>query len=670
MLAPRWNALRAWVPAPVLAMAPDLQKGLRAAIATLGPFLLVDVLHDEALAWTALGGWLGTLADPGGTRAARAQLVVAFGALGALAIAIAEPAAGHAGIAAVTLGVGCFGAALLGALGAPGATLGTLLAIVIAIAVVRPSATPLRDAAFFAAGSAQALLLSTVVWPIGTHVPLRRAVARVQDALAAYADALREAGLASTPDGDAWWSTIARTHRRACRAAIEDARAIALALRARRAGTMAIGSGLRALLGTAEQELALLVTLGEEIEAAPLDARGPIAASLARAAETNRAIASSVARGLAPEVPPPASTTTRLDELLHDVAEIATTIDRPRGAADPDLGVLPGGRGVRATLIAFRDALSPRSIVLRHAVRVSCAAALAAIIGRYVSPAHAHWVAVTTIVVLQPYPGATWKRALERVAGSVLGSVVAVAISLATHDPRVIGAIMFPLSVAAVATRPRSYRLFTFFITPVFVLLAEQYPGDWHTALARAADAALGGLIGVVAAFAIAPSWERERMPDVLASTVRAVATYARATFDVWVAPRETKHSLGEARRTVAIALANAETALERLLAEPRRDVREASLPLDVVTYARRISGAMTALASTALDHPPPPQSVGAIADYVVTSLERIASALEAREPIPALPPAPSVDPALPEPIRARLASALRHVELLAASGT
>lgn len=651
-------------------MAPDLQKGVRAAIATLVPFLLVDVTQDEALAWTALGGWLGTLADPGGTRRARVQLVVAFGALGALGIALTEPIAGIAELAAATLGVTCFGAALLGALGAPGATLGTLLAIVVAIATARPSASPLRDAAFFAAGAAQALLLSTVVWPIGTHVPLRRAVARVQDALAAYADALRDAGLAGTPDGDAWWSTIARTHRRACRAAIEDARAVALALRARRAGTMAIGSGLRALLGTAEQELVLLVTLGEEIEAAPLDARGPLASALARAAETNRAIAFSIARGLAPDVPRPASTAGRLDELLHDVIEIASTIDRPREGADPDLGALPGGRGVRATLLAFRDVLSPRSIVLRHAVRVGCAATVAAFVGPIVSPDHAHWVAVTTIIVVQPYPGATWKRALERVGGSVLGSIAAVAITLATHDPRVIAALMFPLSVAAVATRPRSYRLFTFFITPVFVLLSERFPGDWHAALERAADATIGGLIGVVTAFAILPSWERERMPDVLASTLRAVTSYARATFDAWVAPHETKRPLDEARRAVAIALANAETALERLLAEPGQDVREASLPLDVVTYARRISGAMTALTSTAVDHPPPPSSVGAIADYVVTSLERIERAITAREPIPALPPAPPVDPALPEPIRARLASALRHVELLAASGT
>ena len=47
-------------------VAPDLAKGVRAAIATLVPFYLAGALHDPALAWVALGGWLLALADPGG----------------------------------------------------------------------------------------------------------------------------------------------------------------------------------------------------------------------------------------------------------------------------------------------------------------------------------------------------------------------------------------------------------------------------------------------------------------------------------------------------------------------------------------------------------------------------------------------------------------------------
>ena len=69
------------------------------------------------------------------------------------------------------------------------------------------------------------------------------------------------------------------------------------------------------------------------------------------------------------------------------------------------------------------------------------------------------------------------------------GHYAAAAIALTVQSPASLAVIMFPLSVAAVATHRRNYRLFTFFLTPVFVLLAERFQGDWWVAAARASTA-------------------------------------------------------------------------------------------------------------------------------------------------------------------------------------
>jgi len=53
-------------------IAPDLSRGVRAAIAVVVPFYLAAQLDRPELVWLALGGWLGALADPAGTRRARA----------------------------------------------------------------------------------------------------------------------------------------------------------------------------------------------------------------------------------------------------------------------------------------------------------------------------------------------------------------------------------------------------------------------------------------------------------------------------------------------------------------------------------------------------------------------------------------------------------------------
>lgn len=313
----------------------------------------------------------------------------------------------------------------------------------------------------------------------------------------------------------------------------------------------------------------------------------------------------------------------RSDALLRELSEVVASLDHPREDPAPAIE-LQGAPRVLESLRALRDALSPRSSVFVHALRVSGVAVVAALVGRAVSPHYAHWVTVTALAVLQPYPGVTYRRAIERVIGTVLGTLVAVVVAATVHDPRALAAVMFPLSVAAVATRPRSYRLFTLFLTPVFVLLAEQAPdapADWEVAAARVGDAALGGLVAVLASLVVLPSWERERLPDALARMLDAVSAYARAVLAWWRAPRAegAEARMVAARRAAGVALGNAETSLERMIAEPRRS-EDATQALDLVTYARRLAGALTALATVAA-HAPVPRELEAIERYVELAL-------------------------------------------------
>ena len=212
---------------------------------------------------------------------------------------------------------------------------------------------------------------------------------------------------------------------------------------------------------------------------------------------------------------------------------------------------------------------------------------------------HPHWVTVTTLAVLQPYSGATAAKAAQRVLGTVLGSIAAVAITLLLHSPVALAAAMFPLSVAAVATHRRNYRLFTFFLTPVFVLLAERFQGDWWVAAARASDAAIGGGIAFVAAVFVFPSRERTRLPELLARMLEAVANYAVAVFEgvgeppYGQPPRRASWPRAAPRGSRS---SDAENSLERLLTEPRHDTPAGEYALQLITYARRAAGALTTI--------------------------------------------------------------------------
>ncbi|MBX3218090.1 MAG: FUSC family protein [Labilithrix sp.] len=589
---------------------PDVARGVRAACATLVPFYFARTLGRHTLVWIALGGWLGTLADPGGARGSRAKTLASFALAGAVVVALADRVAPSSWAAAALLAAVAFAGSLLRALGAAASGVGTLLVVTAAIAVGGQRGAPLEDALAFAGGAAWATVLSSVVWPVWTHLRMRHGLAEVFRALAGYARAIDRAVEQAVPEHDAAWVRLARTHQRRVRDALEDARAKAVATRARRAGESVLGSNLRTLLGAAETQLPLLVALAEELESMrPLEraSRRGLAALVATYTDIAGVLEARTIRERddvwrRPSVPPvehapPASVVLlrRLSAESEVAARIASALGARTASSDEESAAVVARRALREDLRTLRDALSLRSTYFRHALRVMLAVSAAQIVGRVLSPSHAQWVTVTTIAVLQPYPGATVARAIERVAGTVLGSVVAVAIIFTVHDPLALAALMVPLSVAAVATRPRSHRLFTFFLTPVFVLLAERWHGDWWIAAARSGDALLGGAIALVAAL-VFPSREEKRLSAALDAAVAAVRRYAEVVVGAQLARTPASPDVVVARREVGVALGAAETSLERMLGEPLRSRAEAAEAMLLVTHVRRLAAALTTL--------------------------------------------------------------------------
>lgn len=685
--------LRSYDKAWLDAATPDLVKGLRGGVATLVPFYLAIWLGRQEFAWMALGGWLGTLVDPGGLRSTRAKTTSAFALVGGVALGISESLAQSTWLAALGLMLVAFPASLLRSLGAVWASAGTMTTIVVAIGSAQGGSAPIRDGASFALGAGVATLLSSVIWPIWTHLPLRRAEANVFEALSGYAAEIEACLQGGVPDGDPRWGQLARVHHRKIRNAIEEARRLALGGRARRAGETRIGSNLRILLGLAEAQFPLLVTLKEasELESAS-GARHTILARLHRLAERNLDTATTLrtpnlrAGDGSPTVPPPGSSTDKsssiaaLLEHLDDASRAAQALtsaldaraetEPPPSASQQQKARLNRFGSWRAELSTLRDACSPRSTFFHHGARVACTVGIASLVGHRIS-VHPHWVTVTTLAVLQPYSGATAAKAAQRVLGTVLGSIAAVAITLLLHSPVALAAAMFPLSVAAVATHRRNYRLFTFFLTPVFVLLAERFHGDWWVAAARASDAAIGGGIAFIAAVFIFPSRERTRLPELLARMLDAVADYTVAVFD-GVANRHTEAAevrIMAARRDAGIALSEAENSLERLLTEPRHDSPAGEYALQLITYARRAAGALTAIDTYAardltLEAPLSAELAHTLQSYLVGTLQQAAAFARGLEP-DADAPVPELPGDLDPRIHSTLARLLRGAHLL-----
>jgi uncharacterized membrane protein YccC len=640
----------------------QIGRGVRTAFALIVPVVVGDLLAQPLLSWAALGGWLGSLADKGGSYRTRAATMSVFAILGSACVFAGTDTAGSAPLAVVSmLVVGILGG-LARVYGDEGSTVGLFIAVIYAVAVGSPSAVryaPLLRAEMFAGGAAWAMVLSLLLWPLHPFRPARRAVAESYRVLAELALALASVSRALGDQSAGATRDRARALHAIVRSSLENARVVLVDVRRPRQGRSPRGEQLLVLTEGAEQLFGTLVAIEAELEAA--QERGTSAGdeAFSRAFEALAATLAQLANAVddTVDVRPPArvepqlvadlsvgtewpnvhlrAAATLLSRLSSDVRILVDTASHIDARA---LAVIPttaeqraatpaASRDPLAWLRPLREALTSRSLPARHALRMGVAAAAAVWLSFALDITRGYWATITTLIVLQPYAGATIRKTLQRVGGSVLGGIIAAALAVVARTKLEIAAVMVPFTVGAVAVLPLNYGVFVLLLTPVFVLLAEPHPGDWSIAGLRVVNTLLGGGIALAASQVLWPVREIETYAKQLAGLLRdlrallaAVTAPGDATIPSW------RHNAHETRRRFGVAVTNAEATMQRLITEDAPNPQRVEAAMTILTYGRRMAATMAAIAeSRAAGEMAPPEA--AVAE-LASRLDALAGAL------------------------------------------
>jgi uncharacterized membrane protein YccC len=678
---------------------PAYAAGLRAAIATVVPLLVAQLLAIPGGTWLSLAGFTGTLANKGGPYRTRALSMGALTLAGTLAVALGTLSADRMPLAVpltFVVAVVCSLARVWGSAGAS-VSISTLNLFVIALAFPpQTNGEALTRAGLVLLGGLWAMFVSLVVWPLRPYRPVGLAVAACYRALARY-----------TADVARWASDGAMRHPAdlppvgtAVRLALEDARAALAATRRGLPGQSGPGERLVVLGEIVDQLFGNVVALAEVIESVPRETRNPAAQAAVR--DSLGALAASLrhlaARVEADRDAAPAAIGWDGSQLRHAVTtdgatdsdatrylylQAAELLDRlaqhTRVAAGSLREVQPpeiaegmvevGASDSRSSAFdAVRAVLAPDSVILRYALRLGLVTAVAVWLTWALHLTRGYWVTITIVIILQPYTGATTLKAMQRVLGTVVGGALTALLGALFHDPWAILGLAFVFSATCVALLPLNYAAFSVFLTPTFVLLAEANAGDWHLAGLRIVNTVMGGALALIGARLLWPTAEWSRLPAYMAACLRANRDYLRATVarfgDRGVrAGRE----LREARRQCGLAVANADESFQRLLGEHRGPDAELAPIMTFLTYTRRLTASTAALAisrhSTDSGVEPALPSFAEAAERV---LDDLASAVvERRAPAP-LPPLAARPEDLSGPVlRVRLDRLTRQLKTL-----
>ena len=653
---------------------PAIVAGLRAAVATMVPLLVTQLLHSTGGTWASLGGFSAAVADRGGAYRIRALTMGALTVGAALGVVVGGLIGATTWLAVLLTFVVVGLLSLAREFGISAGGVGSSIAVAFAVSLSAPSpnaAEAFQRGAYLLVGGAWAMVLALVFWPVRPYRPLRLATARCYRELASYADAIAAFGR-GVPDETQ--RALLVQHRRAIRDAVEAARSVVAISRRGGQGEARRGERLLLLVQGADLLFGSLIALDEFLEHSSEAGEHAAAATTSDAATrfalTARRIAATIeteanaptvldvaAATIAPRSRPSgddpfaaqsARLVGQLEEYTTVVAANADALSSDRlPQIPPALAVLTIVEDRPPVLETLRASLTLSSFAMRHALRVAIVTAVAVLVTRLLNLPRGYWVTITALIILQPFAGATLIKALQRVLGTVAGALLTVSLVAVIHDSRGLLVVVFVLAAACVAFLRVNYLIYSILLTPTFVLLAEMSAGDWHLAELRVVNTLIGGVLGLAGAWLLWPSAERDRFPELAATALRAAAAHLRVVVAMWsTTDDESSVALAAARRDAALAITNAEASFERMVAESTRRRRELEPATTLLTFTRRLISADIALGTLrhAPEAPAIRDDVTRFARYLTSTLECVADAVaERRAPSPCEPLPPAV---------------------------
>jgi uncharacterized membrane protein YccC len=319
---------------------------------------------------------------------------------------------------------------------------------------------------------------------------------------------------------------------------------------------------------------------------------------------------------------PEAAIAQRFSEQLHEAATV-----RFGELRRPDL---IGTLGAAATVV--RRHLTWTSPILRHAVRLSSAAALGIAAARFGGVAHGYWIALTVLIVLRPETAHTYTRCIGRIAGIAAGISIASALTMMWQPTGSWAAVIavFFVAVAYAVTRFGYLAVSVALAASIVFLLDIDAGAAGATIEDRLFAVVIGGGLALVA-HVVLPDHAlirlRQRAGELLKTEIDYAATVVKAFVHELDRPADALSAAWQRayRARAAFEAASGATRLESR--ELRRWLRSYRAALNIVTSAcTSLEGSLPAKPATALSR----EFVAAVDDYV--------DALRGAPPSPATP--------------------------------
>ncbi len=322
----------------------------------------------------------------------------------------------------------------------------------------------------------------------------------------------------------------------------------------------------------------------------------------------------------------------RLSKQLHEAAALRMGDWQPGPQQIQELRRPRLANSLRWRAQRVRENLTRSSPILRHAVRLSGAAAAGTAIARFAGIEHGYWIALTVLMVLRPETAHTYTRCVGRIGGNAAGVVVASVVTMLWHPTGLASAVLAVIFLGvAYAVSGLSYLALSAALAASIVFLIDiDGVADAATLADRLVATLIGGVLAVLAHVLIpddALVRLRQRAGELLMTEIDYAATVVKAFV----------HDLDHPADALAAAWQRAfraRAAFEAAAGATRLESRE------LRRWLRSFRAALNAVTSSckALEDSLPPHPSAALGREFVLAVDDYVESLRGDPPTPATP--------------------------------
>lgn len=234
----------------------------------------------------------------------------------------------------------------------------------------------------------------------------------------------------------------------------------------------------------------------------------------------------------------------------------------------------------------------------KYALRVSVALCAGVFIFKYFEIDHGYWIPLTLMIVIQPYYGATRKKGIERIGGTLGGVVVGGLIMLLplAHEAFVVLLIVVSFFVAYFLRN--NYKVGVFFVTVMMVVLMQlTQRGTVELIAWRILSTLIGAFLAFGAGYAFWPVWEKERFPKLMRDALDQSKQYLNRVVSYYTNALETNDTWYKNRQLTEAANNTVFASVQRMYEEPKHIQHQVDNYFARVSVNMRITREITSIA-------------------------------------------------------------------------